>query len=248
MLSQGMLFCLLFTLSISICLFMYIHQKTSSIEKNIKNVVQFIQGIEQDVQGMHNRQKMNTDKVIVSDTEEINDVQYNNVHKNVLNHTNTEESDEDDEEDDDMEDSENDELPDLKTNAMFKNILESQTSIQLNDGVVDLNTSPLHEMFNIQVVKTFENQLKPKFLDRNELNSMTVNDLRKELRTHDSSISSYNAKKMKKNELVDKIQSYYESVNENENENDTDSLNTNIESMNENKTEDTSADIDSLKD
>ena len=50
MISQGMLICLLFTLSVGICLFMYIHQKTSMIQKNINNLVGFMRKVEGDVQ------------------------------------------------------------------------------------------------------------------------------------------------------------------------------------------------------
>lgn len=54
MISQGMLMCLLFTLSVGICLFMYIHQKTSQIQKNINNLVGFIRKVEDDVKVGYN--------------------------------------------------------------------------------------------------------------------------------------------------------------------------------------------------
>lgn len=255
MLSQGMLFCLLFTLSISICLFMYIHQKTSSIEKNIKNVVQFIQGIERDVQGMNNQQTnrktMTTDKIVVSDNEEeVHDIPYNNTYNgttinensatdidNDYYNDNTDDSDEDN--DSEEEEIYGDEMK-SKSVDMFKNIVDSQTHIQFNEGVVDINTSPLHEMFNIQVLKTFENiQSKPTLIDNTQLNNMTVSDLRKELRNHDSSITSYNAKKMKKKELIDRINSFYHSKNEH----DTDQSNIIVES-NENTIENVTSNND----
>lgn len=46
MISQGMLVCLLFTLSIGVCLFMYIHQKTSHIESTINKVTTCIHSIQ----------------------------------------------------------------------------------------------------------------------------------------------------------------------------------------------------------
>lgn len=250
MFSQGMLFCLLFTVSISICLFMYIHQKTSSIEKNIKNVVHFIQGIERDVQGMNNQQTMSTDKVVVSDSED--------VHDGIAKYENIEEDDDDDEDDSEDENTDNEDdsedenadnedfdvMSNIKGVDMFKNIMDSQAQIHFDEGVVDINTSPLHEMFNIQVVKTFEsNQSKPIVLNKTQLNNMTVPDLRKELRNHDSTITSYNAKKMKKTELIDKLYSYFQT----DNEHDTDTININVGS-NENKIESVLPDIDSSND
>jgi len=59
------------------------------------------------------------------------------------------------------------------------------------------------------------------------------------LRNHDSSITSYNAKKMKKKELIDRINSFYHSKNEH----DTDQSNIIVES-NENTIENVTSNND----
>lgn len=170
---------------------MYIHQKTSSIEKNIKNVLSFIHGIENDVKKMNtqhvqenvgNNQIFQETKIVVSDNE------YENEYEN-----NTES-------DDDSE------IENQSSN--IKNIVE-------NRDLIDINTSPLHNLFNIQIVKTMSEETPvhentdemqvAETIGRNDLNQLNVTDLRKQMRQYDSSISSTNIKKMKKQEMIDFI-------------------------------------------
>lgn len=194
MISQGMLFCILFTLSISICLFMYIHQKTSSIEKNIKNVLQFIHGIEKDVKNMNTQsQNMN-----VTNDQHIPHILEPNVNKIVVS------------EDEDYESESESETEDVMINVV--NNKNNETFSLINDHVVDINTSPLQDLLNIQVVKSNETNVSQneediqiQQLSKNELNNLTVTDLRKHMRQLKSDISSANIKKMKKNELVEAI-------------------------------------------
>ena len=223
MISQGMLFCILFTLSISICLFMYIHQKTSSIEKNIKNVLQFIHGIEKDVKNM-NAQSQN-----INVTHEQNTL--HSVESDMDKIIVSEDEDDGDEDYDSHSDSEMEEVMSNQFNVTQNN--NNNPFSLVNDHKVDINTSPLQDILNIQVVKSHEtnfanneNDNSIQQLTKHDLNNLTVTDLRKYIRQLKSDISSANIKKMKKNDLVEAI---FQETHE-DNESNTDSrLENNIE-------------------
>jgi len=186
---------------------MYIHQKTSSIEKNIKNVLQFIHGIEKDVKNM-NALNLNSQHEHVP-----------NVHKIVVS------EDEVDEDHYDTE-SESDSDTEHTYEVINDNVIHSN-NVEPNNHIMDINTSPLQDLFNIQVVKsnednvisheehTRENPIEQ--ITKEELNNLTVTDLRRYMRELNLNISSSNIKKMKKIELIEAIfQRTHEPVVEND--------------------------------
>ena len=48
MISQNMIICLLFTLSISICIFMYVHNRFKRVQSNINSISSYIKSLQTD--------------------------------------------------------------------------------------------------------------------------------------------------------------------------------------------------------
>lgn len=145
MFNQGIIVCLLFTTSIAICMFLYVHQKTSRMEKSIQQVISVIKDVEQ-------MTKSNNNHVQNEIIEEYDD---------------DEDEDEDDEEDDDDED-DNEQENVVDYNKMnVSELKELVVSLHLSDDAKKLKKKDLLELLDVHYKKDFELDTKNIIVNEN---------------------------------------------------------------------------------
>lgn len=213
MISQGMLISLLFTLSVGICLFMYVHQKTTNIHKKIENVIQFIKKVEFDVQQTSNIAQ-HTNEFEPSQDDDNSEYEENkNIYFDVQSSSVSALSPDDviylkkQSEEDKVDVSDDDNNEDLD----FEELEFEEDDIH-EKHELDFVYSEIKEKEEVQNDETNTHQQD----DATQLKHLSVSELKQYIKQHN--IKHPNLKKLKKKDLIDIIGNYKVSLKENTHE------------------------------
>lgn len=208
---------MLFTLSVGICLFMYIHQRYNRVEKKVNTInshlVQWIERIQQPVSNNQaNTEDLSDDEVDESDSDNEHGYDENN-----HNHDNSH---------------------DVKTtNVLNSGFTMTQNMISIHElnplsGIVEVTDADKidisddeeerHETKNIIIDQTNDlnldnNESESEDLDIPDYHNMQVSSLRELIKSLDISIKSIN--KYKKSELIKLLDNFYENNTESNSKN-----------------------------
>ena len=203
MISQGMLVCLLFTLSIGVCLFMYIHQKTSHIENTINKVTTCIHSIQKQLfsNDVDKEERVCSESVpgqgvqntVVFEQVNVNDESSEYGDENDHEYSNDEDDDDDDDDIDKQEFMESSDISEVQHESDGFNVEE----------VVETDT--VEELDGIKSVHV----LDPRVSSKPNFKSFQLSELKQYIKDNEIPLKSLN--KYKKAELVSILENFVQS-------------------------------------
>jgi len=207
MFDKGTIVCMLLIVSVAIVLFLYVQQKTSRIEKNIKNVISFIKDVEQRVKENDND---NVKHVNMNIHDNQNDeVTFLSVNKNeIVTQQNQEDNNDDDYDDDDDDDSSDSDSEEDVDHEVDTETLAHDASL---DNEVDVETLANEASLDNEVVN-----IKFKVdADPSDLKKLPVSELRELITSLDIQVED--VQKLKKKDAQAILEVYYAEQDNNNN-------------------------------
>ena len=224
MFDKGTIVCMLLIVSVAIVLFLYVQQKTSRIEKNIKNVISFIKDVEQRVKENDNNDDYDVKHVSMNlNDDQDNEARFLSVHKNEIvaqQYQEDEDEDEDEDDDDDSSESESEEEVEeegegLTLEAEVEADVDAEVEAEVEaevDAEVEAETLAQEASLDSEVVNI---KFKVDSDSLSDYKKLPVSELRELITSLDIQVED--VQKLKKKEAQTILENYYAEQDNNNN-------------------------------